>query len=216
MILKNYQKRIITSLLLLSLIILIFLNNFLLCFSLIVLGVYSFLEFSNLTKKIFKIKPTYIFINIFFIIFIFTFCVLFFLISNSLNLRIILFIFLLGCISSDIGGYIFGKIIKGPKLTKISPNKTISGSIGSLFLCTLTIMFLFYYLTGIYNLKIFMISFLTSIFCQIGDLFFSFLKRKAKMKDTGNFLPGHGGILDRIDGIIIGLPFGFFTFIFFI
>tara|TARA_A100001388_G_C28303249_1_gene281923 strand:+ start:270 stop:503 length:234 start_codon:yes stop_codon:yes gene_type:complete len=77
-------------------------------------------------------------------------------------------------------------------------------------------MFLFYYLTGIYNLKIFMISFLTSIFCQIGDLFFSFLKRKAKMKDTGNFLPGHGGILDRIDGIIIGLPFGFFTFIFFI
>ena len=61
-----------------------------------------------------------------------------------------------------------------------------------------------------------MISFLTSIFCQIGDLFFSFLKRKAKMKDTGNFLPGHGGILDRIDGIIIGLPFGFFTFIFFI
>ena len=178
MTLKNYQKRIITSLLLLSLIILIFLKDFL-CFSLIVLGVFSFLEFSNLTKKIFKIKSSYIFINIFFIIFIFTFCVLFFLISSSLNLRIILFIFLLGCISSDIGGYIFGKIIKGLKLTKISPNKTISGSIGSLFLCTLTIMFLFYYLTGIYNLKIFMISFLTSIFCQIGDLFF-ILKKKSE------------------------------------
>ena len=81
MTLKNYQKRIITSLLLLSLIILIFLKDFFLCFSLIVLGVFSFLEFSNLTKKIFKIKSSYIFINIFFIIFIFTFCVLFFLIS---------------------------------------------------------------------------------------------------------------------------------------
>ena len=52
---------------------------------------------------------------------------------------------------------------------------------------------------------------ITSISCQLGDLFFSYLKRKAKVKDSGNFLPGHGGVLDRLDGILLGIPFGFLT-----
>tara|TARA_B100000941_G_scaffold61620_1_gene40675 strand:+ start:215 stop:604 length:390 start_codon:yes stop_codon:yes gene_type:complete len=122
-----------------------------------------------------------------------------------------LFILLFGCIGSDIGGYIFGKTFKGPKLTSISPNKTISGSIGSFIFTFLIVGILMFYFTGKFNLKIFILSFFTSLACQIGDLFFSFLKRKAKVKDTGNILPGHGGVLDRLDGIFFGIPAGFLT-----
>tara|TARA_B000000532_G_C18667871_1_gene319721 strand:- start:103 stop:492 length:390 start_codon:yes stop_codon:yes gene_type:complete len=122
-----------------------------------------------------------------------------------------LFILLFGCIGSDIGGYIFGKTFKGPKLTSISPNKTISGSIGSFIFTFLIVGILMFYFTGKFNLKIFILSFFTSLACQIGDLFFSFLKRKAKVKDTGNILPGHGGALDRLDGIFFGIPAGFLT-----
>ena len=105
----------------------------------------------------------------------------------------------------------FGKIFKGPKLTKISPNKTIAGSLGSFTLASLTTLSLIFLETNIVNFSIFLIGLITSFFCQLGDLFFSFLKRKAKLKDTGNFLPGHGGILDRLDGIFFGVPFGFIT-----
>tara|TARA_B100001121_G_C18189873_1_gene389676 strand:- start:56 stop:430 length:375 start_codon:yes stop_codon:yes gene_type:complete len=116
---------------------------------------------------------------------------------------------LIGCVSSDIGGYIFGKILKGPKLTNISPNKTFSGAIGSfIFSCTL-FSSLIYYETKVFNLTIVIIGLIISLFCQIGDLFFSYLKRKANIKDTGNLLPGHGGLLDRFDGIFFGIPFGF-------
>ena len=118
--------------------------------------------------------------------------------------------------ASDIGGYIFGNIFKGPKITKISPNKTISGSMGSLILsCIIFILFIFY-TTNEFNIALLFTGIFTSLFCQLGDLFFSFLKRKANIKDTGNFLPGHGGILDRIDGILLGVPAGFvFLLIFF-
>ena len=109
---------------------------------------------------------------------------------------------------SDIGGYIFGKIFKGPKLTSISPKKTISGSIGSFILTFLVIGILMFYFTGKLNFKIFVLSFFISFACQLGDLFFSFLKRKAKVKDTGDILPGHGGLLDRIDGMLLAIPLG--------
>ena len=118
------------------------------------------------------------------------------------------------CIFSDIGGYIVGKSIGGPKLTSISPNKTISGAIGSILLAIVG-TFAVNILLDVLDQKklityIWIIS--MSIFCQIGDLFVSFLKRKAKVKDTGNILPGHGGILDRVDGLIIAVPLGIITF----
>ena len=124
--------------------------------------------------------------------------------------KILLILVLLICIFSDIGGYIIGKTIGGKKLTKISPNKTISGSVGSFFF---SIIPLFIY--NIYDndasslgIIIFLLCLTVSLTCQIGDLFISFLKRKAKVKDTGNILPGHGGLLDRIDGIILAVPVG--------
>ena len=116
--------------------------------------------------------------------------------------------------ASDIGGFIFGKTFKGPKLTKTSPNKTYAGALGSIFLTMLIMAILFNFIMTQFTLKILIIALIVSITCQLGDLFFSFLKRKAKLKDTGNFLPGHGGILDRIDGILFGLPTGFITMAF--
>ena len=107
--------------------------------------------------------------------------------------------------------FIFGKIFKGPKLTKISPNKTISGSIGSLIFACIFFSSIFYLFNFYLNFQILIIGLFTSVACQIGDLFFSYLKRKAFLKDTGNFLPGHGGVLDRLDGIFFGIPLGLIT-----
>jgi len=116
-------------------------------------------------------------------------------------------------ILSDIGGLVFGKIFKGKKLTKISPNKTISGSIGSFIFSILLIPF--FYKDHIDQSLIIMllITIIISLTSQLGDLFISYLKRKAKVKDTSDLLPGHGGILDRIDGIIFAIPLGIFLFI---
>ena len=213
MISINLKKRLITSFFLLISVFLIFQFNFFLIFSLLILGVLSILEFGQLSKKIFKNRFNFIFINFFFILYIFIFCYFFIFFSNFIGLKILIFIILLGCISSDIGGFVFGKILKGPKLTKISPNKTFSGALGSIIFTSIIMGSLFLYLLNIFDYKILIISIVTSVSCQLGDLIFSFLKRKAKLKDTGNYLPGHGGILDRLDGILIGLPFGFLTLI---
>ena len=145
----------------------------------------------------------------------FVFCFLFFLFSSIPKLKIILFILLFGCIASDIGGYIFGKIFKGPKLTNISPKKTISGAFGSIFLTIVVVNVLIFYFTKTFNFNFVLIALLTSIGCQIGDLFFSYLKRAARIKDTGKILPGHGGVLDRVDGIFFGIPFGFIALVLF-
>ena len=205
------NKRIYTSIILLSLVYLIFNYNMIQIYFLIIFGVFSILEFFQLTKKIFKNQSLYFLINLFFIIYIFIFCLMFFFFSNLLSLKLILFILLIGCVASDIGGFIAGKILKGPKLTKISPNKTYSGAIGSITLTIIIMGFLFSYFFQTLNFKMIILAFITSIFCQIGDLTFSFFKRKAKIKDTGKFLPGHGGVLDRVDGILLGVPFGFLT-----
>jgi phosphatidate cytidylyltransferase len=122
------------------------------------------------------------------------------------------------CICSDVGGLLFGKVFKGKKLTKISPNKTISGSVGS-FILSLSLVPIFYFLLNdqFSNLlDLILLAILVSFLCQLGDLFISFLKRKAKVKDTGDILPGHGGLLDRIDGMILAIPLGMFIWEFLI
>jgi len=209
MISNNLKQRVFTSLVLLTFVFLIFSFNIFLIYFLIIMGVLSILEFIQIINIIFKNKFRRILINLFFIIYIFIFCILFFLFSNLEGLKLILFILLLSCVSTDIGGYIFGKIFRGPKITKISPKKTYAGAAGS-FLLTLIIMYLFsFYFIDLQYYKIIFISFMTSLFCQLGDLFFSLLKRKAKLKDTGKILPGHGGVIDRLDGIFFGIPVGF-------
>ena len=212
MILKDLKKRIYTSISLLVLIYLIFNFNLILVFSLIVFGVLSLLEFIKIINKIFKNNLKSIIINSFFLIYVSLFCFLFLYFSNFLQLKIILFTLLIGCVFSDIGGFIFGKIFKGPKLTKISPNKTISGTIGSFIFCLIS-LFLFINISDLdleLNFKNILFILIISLISQIGDLFISYLKRKAKIKDTGNLLPGHGGVLDRLDGIIFALPFSYF------
>ncbi|MDA9604030.1 phosphatidate cytidylyltransferase [Candidatus Pelagibacter sp.] len=118
------------------------------------------------------------------------------------------------CVSTDLGGYIFGKIIKGPKLIKISPNKTYSGMIGG-YLLSIIILNIFYVVPYFFlkpiqvwsNFLLFILS--VSTISQIGDIIFSYFKRMAKIKDTGKIIPGHGGLLDRIDGMIFSFPFSF-------
>ena len=126
------------------------------------------------------------------------------------GLELTLFI-LLVCIFSDIGGYIVGKTIGGKKLNKISPNKTISGSIGSFLFSIIPIFIYNIYDSSKYPIIIYTLlsTILVSLTCQIGDLLISYFKRKAKVKDTGKILPGHGGLLDRIDGIIFAVPFAY-------
>ena len=133
----------------------------------------------------------------------------------------ILFLFVIViCISTDVGGYIFGKILKGPRLTRISPNKTISGMIGSYILSIIsTIFFIYIYkeffeLTLQFNIQIFILTILISSISQIGDILISYFKRLSKIKNSGNLIPGHGGILDRIDGMLFAFPFSFLIFLF--
>ncbi len=131
--------------------------------------------------------------------------------TNTYGLLIFLFLIII-CISTDIGGFVFGKVFKGPKLTKISPNKTYAGMIGSFLLSILVGILLINYFKNIYSFNIlinlnsiYLILFL-SLVSQIGDLIISYFKRISKIDNTGKLIPGHGGILDRIDGIIFVIP----------
>ena len=129
--------------------------------------------------------------------------------NNISNILSIIFLLLI-CTSTDIGGFVFGKLIGGKRLTKVSPNKTYSGVLGS-FLFAFLFGYLFFNFSNEYlffKINIFILFLIISTISQIGDLFISFLKRKAKFKDTGNILPGHGGILDRIDGMVFAVPLG--------
>ena len=126
------------------------------------------------------------------------------------NFKYFLFIVTV-CIFTDIGGYIFGKIFKGPKLTKISPNKTYAGVFGSFLLSLMAgLIYINYFgkneITNSDNLFILFSILFISLISQIGDLVISYFKRKAKLKDTGKILPGHGGLLDRIDGLVFVMP----------
>ena len=182
-------------------------------FLLIFFTVICFYEFYNLLRKIFKINLIFILCISLIALYLYYFQLSLTKIRIEYNENIIL-ILLTVCIFSDIGGYIVGKSIGGPKLTTISPNKTISGAIGSILLAIIGTFSVNILLDVLDQRKIITYVWIIamSIFCQIGDLFISFLKRKAKVKDTGNILPGHGGILDRVDGLIIAGPFGILTF----
>ena len=208
-------KRVITSVILFSLLILTLRYELILIITTMMLGVLSILELFALSKRVFTNKFYLFFSNLFFSFYIFFFFSIFVFISGYFQFKILLFLLLLGCIGSDLGGYIFGKIFKGPKLTKISPNKTYAGTIGSIVFTSLIFLSFSFYFTIPLHTKIFVLAVVTSIFCQLGDLFISLLKRKANVKDTGNILPGHGGILDRLDGIFVGVPLGFLIFILF-
>ena len=207
---KNLIKRIFTSIPLIFLLVLSFFNSYFLIITLIILSLISWIEFRGLINKIFKENIFILLINLLSLLYLIIFSSLVFFGILQENFKInILYLFLV-CILSDVGGLLFGKIFKGKKLTKISPNKTISGSIGS-FVLSLVLVPFFYFLFNDKFLNLFhliLISFLVSFFCQVGDLFISFLKRRAKVKDTGNILPGHGGLLDRIDGMLFAVPIG--------
>ena len=169
----------------------------------------SIIEYSQL---IFKIKKN-IDERIMFVILglIYTVTIFTFLLINILDHKNIIFYFLIICVATDIGGLISGKIFKGKKLTKISPKKTYSGFYGS-FTIAFGFMFLFKDLLILNNLILFTFTFSVCLLSQLGDLFFSYLKRQAKVKDTGKLLPGHGGILDRVDGMIISVPINIFFY----
>ena len=204
---NEFGKRIISSLILIPIAILFIIqgsNSFIFFLGLIFLATnYEWFKMSknNELTRIF---------GIFFLFF--SFFTAFFLRENSFNYFILIIIV---CIFTDIGGYIFGKIFKGPKLTKISPQKTYNGVIGG-FLISLIADLIYLDFVGIRDilskddLKFFLLILFISLVSQIGDLVISYFKRKAKLKDTGMIIPGHGGVLDRIDGLIFALPTSYF------
>jgi phosphatidate cytidylyltransferase len=214
------KKRIFTSLLLLMGLSLMYFYVFILIGALILIGIICWIEFYSMISKIFyndtlknkvlrfffkALSLFYLSCTIFFILYI-----------KSIKPEFQMFIIysLLVSITSDIGGFTFGKFFKGMKLTKISPNKTVAGALGSFFFSIMLIPF-FISLNNEYSFPyMIVITLLISIISQLGDLFISFLKRKAKVKDTSDLLPGHGGVLDRMDGIIFAIPLGFLLFYF--
>ena len=212
------KKRIITSVFLLSLLILMFLYPFVLIISSIVIGLISWIEFYALISKIVKkndVKSKTLRFIYKSSSLLYLSLLVFFVISAkliNLNLYFALIYSLLIAIMSDVGGLLIGKIFKGKKLSKISPNKTISGSLGSFIFSLLLVPFFFKYFNDYNILIIILITVIISLTSQLGDLLISLLKRKAKVKDTSDLLPGHGGILDRIDGIIFAVPMGLLIF----
>ena len=212
---KNLLKRIVTSIFLLSLLFIINFNNKLIfVLSILILGTLICVESNNIFSKLVvkKSNLNFLFLNLSTFLYVFfIFCYFSYKLHNTLGPYFFLYVIFI-CFFTDIGGYIFGKIIGGKKLTRISPNKTISGTIGS-FLFSIIPLFLFLNINNInieFNLKNILFVLLVSLVSQLGDLFISFFKRKAKIKDTGKILPGHGGVLDRVDGIIFAVPFSYF------
>ena len=219
---QNLLKRIITSIILLFLLILIiFSNQYIFILSILILGIIICKESNNLFIKLLGLnnskKTTFLkkFNIKFFMFNILTFFYIFLIFCNF-SYEIyrfqgsVFFLYVISiCFFTDIGGYVFGKSIGGKKLSKISPNKTISGAIGSFILSIFPLILIANteYLDLKLNIKNIIFCLLISLISQLGDLFVSFIKRKAKIKDTGNLLPGHGGVLDRVDGIIFAVPF---------
>jgi len=209
MISNEFYKRFMSSVILLPLILIVIIEgNFFFNIFLILFLILSIIEWLKIS-----FNRVYLFVGVIFLIFSFfsLFEIRNFYKFNDHNIFIFIYILII-CISTDIGGYIFGKMFKGPKLTKISPNKTYSGSIGAFILSLLTTYFyidnshLFFDISIKFDFIFLLTTFFISFISQIGDILISFFKRISNVKDTGNLIPGHGGILDRIDGIIFAYP----------
>ena len=206
-------KRSISSLFLMCLIFLsALINDYIFLSILFIVIIFSWIEWIKIIEKI-RFKKIYRIIHIilFLIYLLMAFIVCFnvFVIDKYFFLTILMI-----CVFSDVGGYVFGKTFGGKKLTKISPNKTISGSIGSFILSYVGFFVIYLYFSDLLFVRLqiealVFIPFFISLICQLGDLFISYYKRRAKIKNTGNLIPGHGGLLDRIDGSIFALPIGF-------
>ena len=203
MINVELKKRIISSIVLLPITFFFIFNDleYLLGFLLLLLAI-SIYEWYYISKN-----KYHLILGLIFIIFSF---------YSTYNVRLLLGIdiflsILLACIFTDIGGYVFGKILKGPKLTKISPSKTYSGLIGgcAFSILALFLLYKFYFITNINIFFLVITGTIIALVSQIGDIIVSYFKRLKKMKDTGKLLPGHGGLLDRIDGMIFVFPFVF-------
>ena len=214
---KELKKRITTSIILfVGIIFCILIHLWVFIFVIVLILLICFMEWRQINVQFFHVENSNKFWEYFFIK-VFGLAYLSIVGFSTLHLRGlsfedgIFFIFILCiCICSDTGGYIFGKTIGGKKLTKISPNKTISGSIGS-FIFSILPIFLFNFQNYIdfnfdLSLKNILFCLVISLSCQIGDLIISYFKRLNKVKDTGSILPGHGGLLDRIDSIILAIP----------
>ena len=230
-------KRIFTSIILLgiSLYVVIFLNQDYFLYFILTLGIVCTVEWFVTNQKILdklrsgfkpyinsaiKNKKFYKYFSIYFFgiiyfLFVLPLSAFYLRFEESLSLFLIL---LFICICSDTGGYFIGKTIRGKKLTKISPSKTISGAVGSFIFSILPILVVdllnIEFISFQLNLKNILFSLFVSLICQLGDLFFSYFKRLNKKKNTGTLLPGHGGLLDRIDGLVVVLPVVFFLKIF--
>ena len=201
---NNLQKRILTSIIILPISIFFILKggNYIVSFLYAILILGNFEAFSA-----FKRKLSIIIIDV--ILVMALLAVLHLRNDTASSFFLLLWIIIL-TIFSDIGGYIFGKTFKGKKISKISPNKTISGIIGSFIFAVLSVFFISFtisLMSGLENNfflkpKYFILALLFSFAAQIGDLFISYFKRLEKLKDTGKILPGHGGIFDRIDGLM--------------
>ena len=215
---NELKKRIFTSLLLFLLLLAMYFYTYIMIISLVIIATIIWIEFYALISKIlienklknklfrffFKaVSLLYLSLLVYYILAINFY-------YKDLELYLLYSFFV--AILSDIGGLVVGKTFKGRKLTKISPNKTISGSIGS-FLFSLFLI-PFFYNEFFYNniIELILITILISLTSQLGDLFVSFIKRKANVKNTSNLLPGHGGFLDRVDGIIFAIPLGLILF----
>ena len=202
---KELQKRILSSIIIipLSLFFIIKGSIFFILF-LVTLFLISSSEWLNMSKKL-ELKI----LGLFFLMFSFYSTFYF----REISLEFFLLI-IISCVSTDLGGYIFGKLFKGPKLIKISPNKTYSGMLGGfLFAMITSYLFLTNYTlsevvinTYLGDIQFIILILIISTISQIGDLIISFFKRSSKIKDTGKIFPGHGGMLDRIDGMIFVFP----------
>ena len=209
---SEFQKRLISSIILIPICFLFIIEGSIL-FNLFLILSFSltFFEWKKMSKKnnylqvLGSIFLSLSFISVYFLRNFF---------DEQMSLMLFLFVIVI-CISTDIGGYAFGKILKGPRLTKISPNKTVSGMIGSYILSLISAIFFIFIVQKLFlfyfqlNFQIIIITILISSISQIGDILISYFKRLSKIKNSGNLIPGHGGLLDRIDGSIFALPLGF-------
>ena len=192
---SDFIKRILSSIILLPIALYFMLmGSFYLIFLIIICFFVSSFEWNKMTKKSnYKLSG-----------FIFLFFSFFSFYQLAIDSTILIPFFI--CVSTDIGGYVFGKVFKGPKLTKISPNKTYAGMIGGYFLSILFISLYFDYINQNVTITLFVATILISSVSQIGDIIISYFKRLSKVKNTGNLIPGHGGLLDRIDGMVFAFP----------